>query len=40
MIKDKWYRFLFNNTTGDDYMFPFVMLLLITGFILGAVVAS
>lgn len=36
MIKDKWYSFLFNEHTGDDYVSSFVILVFIIGFILGA----
>ena len=39
MIKNKWYIFMFNEKTGDDYVTPVFILLFIIGFILGAIVS-
>ena len=37
MENKKWYDFMFNDITGDDYVAPVFILLLVIGFILGAV---
>lgn len=37
MTENKWYKFMFNNRTGDDYVLPMFILVFITGFILGAI---
>lgn len=39
MIENKWYSFMFNENTGDDYVAPVFIMLFIVGFILGAVVS-
>lgn len=35
----KWYDFMFNDKTGDDYVTPMFILVFIIGFILGALAA-